>query len=125
LDISEVWDPNGSWRTFVISDKCVDPIKSTVLINTIQGNFVVCSVDYLFDEAFEVRCDVAPSNGGELHYIVFNKSVTSALALLEDSMLPPNSAAVASPRLTTPDTHPSAPEQMPQTTTNVTSAAIR
>jgi hypothetical protein len=116
------WDPNGVWRTFFISDKCVDPIKSTVLINTIQGNYVVCSVDYLVDEGFEVNCDLAPSDGGELHYIVFNKSVTSALALLEDSMLPPNSVATATARLKTPNTHPLAPEQMSETATNATNA---
>src|SRR5919198_3875259 len=120
---SRGWDPNGAARTFTISDKCVDPIKSTVLINTKQANFVVCSVDYLWDEAFEVRCDIAPSNGGELHYIVFNKSTTSPLALLEDSMLPPDVVAAASSRLKTPDAHPLAPEQMSETATNVTSAA--
>lgn len=75
------WNPNGVTNTFTISDPDVNPLRSTVLVNTKQLNFVNCAVDYLYSGGFEVQCinikpgtfgQGGPWNGGELHYIVFN-----------------------------------------------------
>ena len=66
------WDPNGKATTFLISESIINPNKSVVLINTVQSNFVVCSVDWLTTGYFEVNCNNPPADGAELHYIVFN-----------------------------------------------------
>ena len=75
------WNPNGVTNTFTISDSDVNPLRSTVLVNTKQLNFVNCAVDYLYSGSFEVQCinikpgtfgQGGPWNGGELHYVVFN-----------------------------------------------------
>jgi hypothetical protein len=76
------WDPDGMRTTFWIYDDDVTPTKSTVLVNTIQGNFVTCSVDWMsqFSSGFEVNCindfGEGPADGGELHYTVFNSAFT-------------------------------------------------
>jgi hypothetical protein len=69
---SQGWDPNGVKKTFWIKDSFTNLAFSSVLINTKQSNFVVCSVDYLTDLAFEVNCDKAPANNAELRYTIFN-----------------------------------------------------
>jgi hypothetical protein len=50
------WDPDGSKRTFTIVDPEFSASDNTVVINTVQNNFVVCSVDYRIDRIFEVNC---------------------------------------------------------------------
>jgi hypothetical protein len=76
------WDPNGTRTTFWINDEDVAAAKSTVLVNTIQKNYVICSVDSMAYSApgFEVKCinesGEGPSNGGELHYTVFSSVFT-------------------------------------------------
>lgn len=48
--------------------------RSTVLINTIQENFVVCAVDYLYSDGyFEVNCNEPPADGATLKYVVINQ----------------------------------------------------
>jgi len=69
---SQGWTPNGSQKTFWIQDSFTSLSFSSVLVNTKQSNFVVCSVDYLTDLAFEVNCDKAPANNAELRYTIFN-----------------------------------------------------
>lgn len=69
---SQGWDPNGVKTTFWITDSFTSLSFSSVLVNTKQSNFVVCSVDYLTDLAFEVNCDKAPANNAELRYTIFN-----------------------------------------------------
>jgi hypothetical protein len=50
------WDPDGLKHTFVIDDPEVT-VNDTILINTHQDNFVVCSVDYRPNfGSFEVNC---------------------------------------------------------------------
>jgi hypothetical protein len=50
------WNPDGLTRSFTIIDQELT-LASTVLINTHQSNFVVCSVDYRpTDIHFEVNC---------------------------------------------------------------------
>jgi hypothetical protein len=50
------WNPDGLTRSFTIIDQELT-LASTVLINTHQDNFVVCSVDYRpSDIHFEVNC---------------------------------------------------------------------
>jgi hypothetical protein len=82
IDNARGWNPDGKTNTFTISDSDVSPLRSTVLVNTKQGNFVNCAVDYLWSGAFEVQCinikpgqlgTGGPWNGGELHYVVFNR----------------------------------------------------
>jgi hypothetical protein len=90
------WNPSGTTRSFFISDSCVNPLTSVVVVNTKQQNFVVCSVDYLVSGAFEVNCNLAPANLGELHYSVFNHFVTSATS--EAATLAPDVASTASGR---------------------------
>jgi hypothetical protein len=91
------WNPNGILRTFTISDSCVNPLNSVVLVNTKQSNFVICAVDYLVSGAFEVNCNLAPSNNGELHYDVFNHFTTSILS--EPGTLAPDVASAAGARV--------------------------
>jgi len=56
------WNPDGSIRTFTITDPELT-LASNVLINTHQSNFVVCSVDYRpTDTQFEVNC-IETTNG--------------------------------------------------------------
>src|SRR6185312_14686183 len=66
------WNPGGPSKTFIISDSSINPKTSLVLINTVQSNFVICSVDYLATGFFEVNCNVSPANNAELHYLVIN-----------------------------------------------------
>jgi hypothetical protein len=52
------WNPDGLERTFVINDPEVT-VNDTILINTEQDNFVVCSVDHRHRfnfSSFEVNC---------------------------------------------------------------------
>jgi hypothetical protein len=72
------WNPNGSVRVFTIRDAAFNPATSTVLINTKQGNFPVCSVDYWVAAAFEVNCNIAPSNGGILSYVIISIPATAS-----------------------------------------------
>jgi hypothetical protein len=66
------WNPNGSIKSFTIRDAAFNPSTSTVLINTKQANFPVCSVDYWTPGTFEVNCNIAPSNGGILSYVIIS-----------------------------------------------------
>lgn len=66
------WNPNGSRSSFIIFDNQFRSETSTVIVNTFQSNFVVCNVDYMFDGAFEINCNNAPANGGQLHYTIIN-----------------------------------------------------
>jgi hypothetical protein len=66
------WDPDNTVTTFLIEEPLIDPLSSTVLVNTHVFNFVVCGVDYLTYGYFEVTCDRPPAEGGELHYTVIN-----------------------------------------------------
>lgn len=73
------WEPDGNRTTFVIDDFLASlgdlhPSHSTVLINTIQENYVVCAVDYLFSDGyFEVNCNEPPADGAKLKYVVINQ----------------------------------------------------
>lgn len=71
-DGSYGWEPDGNATTFVIDEPEVHPDFSTVIVNTIQGNFVICAVDYLWNEAFEVNCNLPPADGAQLKYTVIN-----------------------------------------------------
>jgi hypothetical protein len=91
------WNPNGLKRIFTISDNCVNPVTSVVLVNTKQANFVICAVDYLYSGAFELNCNLPPANLGELHYNVFVHSITPTVAEL--TALAPDVAGAASARI--------------------------
>jgi hypothetical protein len=75
---SRGWNPNGSINVFTIRDAAFNPSTSTVLINTKQGSFPVCSVDYWTPGTFEVNCNIAPSNGGILSYVIISIPPTTA-----------------------------------------------
>jgi len=49
------WDPDGSKRSFTIVEPEFSASDNMVIINTVQDNFVVCSVDYRGDRFFEVN----------------------------------------------------------------------
>jgi hypothetical protein len=66
------WNPNGNRISFTIFDDQLNPETSTVIVNTFQSNFVVCNVDYMYNGAFEVNCNNAPTNAGQLHYTIIN-----------------------------------------------------
>ena len=66
------WNPNGNRISFTIFDDQFNPETSTVIVNTFQSNFVVCNVDYMYNGAFEVNCNNAPANAGQLHYTIIN-----------------------------------------------------
>ena len=73
-DGSRGWTPNGTANTFVIDEIEVHPDYSTILVNTIQDNIVICAVDYLYaDGYFEVKCNEAPADGTTLKYVVINR----------------------------------------------------
>lgn len=72
------WNPNGSIKFFTIRDAAFNPSTSTVLINTKQANFPVCSVDYWAPGTFEVNCNIAPSNGGILSYVIISIPPTTS-----------------------------------------------
>jgi hypothetical protein len=74
---SRGWNPNGSAKSFTIRDAAFNPITSTVVINTKQANFPVCSVDYWTPGTFEVNCNIAPSNGGILSYVIISIPATT------------------------------------------------
>ena len=63
---------DGNVTTFVIDDVEVHPDFSTVIVNTIQDNFVICVIDYLWSGAFEINCNVPPADGAQLKYTVIN-----------------------------------------------------
>lgn len=68
------WEPDGKNTTFTIDDVRVHPFESTVLVNTIQENYVVCAVDYLYSDGyFEVNCNDPPADGATLKYVVINQ----------------------------------------------------
>jgi archaellum component FlaF (FlaF/FlaG flagellin family) len=75
---SRGWNPNGSAKSFTIRDAAFNPSTSTVLINTKQANFPVCSVDYWTPGTFEVNCNIAPSNGGILSYVIISIPTTTS-----------------------------------------------
>jgi hypothetical protein len=56
------WDPDGSRRSFNIIEPEFAASDNMVLINTVQANFVVCSVDSRGDGFFEVNC-IETTNG--------------------------------------------------------------
>lgn len=85
------WNPDGLTRSFTIIDQELT-LASTVLINTHQSNFVVCSVDYRpSDIHFEVNCiettpgylptgempvlGGGPSDGAILYYTVIQAGI--------------------------------------------------
>jgi hypothetical protein len=86
------WNPNGLKRTFFIVDPEVGD-GNTILINTHQHNFVVCSVDYRPPGGFfEVNCiettqgidplpgqmpvlEGGPADGAILYYTVLDVDV--------------------------------------------------
>ena len=72
------WNPNGSIKAFTIRDAAFNPSISTVVINTKQANFPVCSVDYWTPGTFEVNCSIAPSNGGILSYVIISIPTTTS-----------------------------------------------
>jgi hypothetical protein len=77
------WDPDGVTRTFFIAEPEMAE-DDTILINTYQANFVVCSVDFkLAQTGFEVNCietspvgppvlQGGPTNGAILTYTVIS-----------------------------------------------------
>jgi hypothetical protein len=78
------WNPDGVTRTFFIAEPELGE-PWTVLINTHQANFVVCSVDYkIAQTGFEVNCietnpsgqmpvrGGGPADGATLYYTVIN-----------------------------------------------------
>jgi len=75
---SKGWNPNGSQKWFIIKDSTFDPALSTVIINTKQRNYPVCSVDYWIKGAFEVNCNIAPANGGILSYVIINTEASTS-----------------------------------------------
>jgi hypothetical protein len=77
------WNPNGSAKSFTIRDAAFNPSISTVLINTKQANFPVCSVDYWTPGTFEVNCNIAPSNGGILNYVIISIPTTTSVWVLQ------------------------------------------
>ena len=77
---SKGWNPDGSRRIFTIYDSAYNPATSVVVVNTKQANFVICQVDYWYNGAFEVYCNVAPSNGGILNYAIINTEVSLSAA---------------------------------------------
>ncbi len=85
------WNPDGLTRSFTIIDQELT-LASTVLINTNQSNFVVCSVDYRpSDIHFEVNCiettpgylptgempvlEGGPADGAILYYTVIQAGI--------------------------------------------------
>jgi hypothetical protein len=76
------WDPDGAKKVFGIVDSKFNVQNSVVLVNTINQNFVVCSVDYRVEtsinSAFEVNCGndddnaAAPVDGAVLDYVIIS-----------------------------------------------------
>jgi hypothetical protein len=66
------WNPNGNRISFTIFDDQLHPETSTVIVNTFQSYFVVCNVDYMYSGAFEINCNNALANAGQLHYTIIN-----------------------------------------------------
>jgi hypothetical protein len=105
------WDPDGSTRSFAISDNEFNSSTSVVVINTQQGNFGICQVDWWSgqfneQEVFEVNCiettnghapttgqmpvlEGGPSEGSVLKYAIIStepsESMAPAPALAEEA----------------------------------------
>jgi hypothetical protein len=94
------WNPDGLTRSFDIVDQELN-LASTVLINTHQSNFVVCSVDYRpSDIHFEVNCiettpgyfptgempvlGGGPADGAILYYTVIQAPIEAVTVLTPD-----------------------------------------
>jgi hypothetical protein len=94
------WDPDGSRRSFMITEPEFYSTDDTVVINTQQNNFVVCSVDYRAQFTFEVNCiettngylpsgnmtilGGGPDEGATLYYTVIHGTVLPLRAPLSD-----------------------------------------
>jgi hypothetical protein len=90
------WDPDGLARTFAISDNEFNSSTSVVVINTQQGNFGICQVDWWSgqfngQEVFEVNCietttgqtpvlEGGPSEGSVLKYAIINTEPSESMA---------------------------------------------
>jgi hypothetical protein len=97
------WDPDGSTHTFNIIEPEFNASTDMVFINTVQDNFIVCSVDYRWVGSFEVNCiettsgylpsgnitvlEGGPDNGAGLYYTVVS-------GLIIPSRSPPPSDAL-------------------------------
>lgn len=96
------WNPDGLTRSFEIVDHELT-LASTVLINTNQSNFVVCSVDYrASDIHFEVNCiettsgffptgempvlGGGPADGAILYYTVIQAPIEPVTVLTPDAL---------------------------------------
>jgi len=97
------WDPDGSRRTFLISDNEFNSSTSVVVINTRQVNYEICQVDYwsLSGDFFEVNCietqsagtppvlEGGPADGSILKYSIINtepESMAPMPALAKESL---------------------------------------
>ena len=66
------WNPNGNRMSFTIFMSNLILITSTVIVNTFQSNFVVCNVNYMYDEHLKSIAQTLQQNGGQLHYTIVN-----------------------------------------------------
>ena len=66
------WDPNSRANTFLINESRVNPLSSTIIVNTHQEGMVICATDFITYKFFEVSWNKAPSEGAQLHYTVIN-----------------------------------------------------
>jgi hypothetical protein len=95
------WDPDGSRRHFLISDNEFNSSTSVVVINTRQGNFGICQVDWWGVVLFEVNCiatqsegtppvlEGGPADGSILKYSIINtepESMAPMPALAKESL---------------------------------------
>lgn len=93
------WDPDGTRRVFTISDNEFNSSTSVVVINTRQGNFGICQVDFWTQgsQFFEVNCletqpggvgtppvlEGGPSDGSILKYAIINTEPSESMAPTE------------------------------------------
>jgi hypothetical protein len=93
------WNPDGTTRVFTISDNEFNSSTSVVVINTHQGNFGICQVDYWYEgsQFFEVNCletqpggvgtppvlEGGPSDGSILRYAIINTEPSESMAPTE------------------------------------------
>lgn len=73
------WNPDGEKYFFDINDDSVEFELSNILVNVDQGYYdidkhAICQVTYIDDDGFTIVCDIPPSDGSFLSYIVFNQS---------------------------------------------------
>ena len=74
------WSPNGLAEQFTIGDAAVKLSNSHVYVSVDEPSDVgplavnvVCMVEDISDGAFEVVCDLPPSDGSKLRYTVINQ----------------------------------------------------